>query len=230
MPRPRDRVVGVAVATLASVALLVTAVIVESPPIDLAFANDPAAQADLVALIGASEQARYLVEFSTTRTLPDGSSRAEPVTEAQVPPRRVVVGASTATIDIGADRTRCTMTDEGAQCLPEPRDPDALTSAQVYDAALVRGIYAVRPAPARRIAGEPARCFELVAVAGVLPDLGLVAERCFAADGIPLADRVATSSVDDRRVARSVRRDVDADDLAALLDRFGAVSEEAAAS
>ena len=221
MPGPRDRVVGVAAAVLTSVALVVTAVVVESPPRpDGLFANDRAAQRDLVRLLGAAERAHYLVEFTTTRSLPSGEVRAEPVVEAQIPPRRIVAGAATATIDIGASRVRCTVTDVGTQCLPEHRATQALSAAQVYDTALDEGVYAVRRAPGRTVAGERAHCFVLVAVTGVLPDLGLVAERCLAADGVPLADRVATGTVDDERTALFVRRDIDRDDLAALLDRF----------
>lgn len=203
-------------------ALAVTALVVDSPPApERLFANDPQAQRDLVRLLVAGERARYLVEFTTTRSLPDGESRAEPVVEAQIPPRRVVAGASTATIDFGSARTRCTVTDVGAQCLPESSAPDtALATSRVYDAALTAGVYAVRRAPSRTVAGETAACFELVALTGVLPHLGLVAERCLAHDGVPLADRAATASVDDQRTAVFVRRDVDRDDLAALLDRF----------
>lgn len=224
MLRTRDRLVAVVAAAVGAAALLLTAAFVESPstPAEL-FANDPAAQRDLLALVAAGERAAYLVEYTSARVLAAGESRAERMVEARLPPRRVVVASTTAVVDIGDDRTRCTATDVGAQCLPEER-PSTLAASEVYRTALDEGIYAVRETGGRNIAGEEARCFELAAVRGLLPDLGLIGERCFAADGIPLATRVADALVDDRRTALVVRRDVAVEDLTALLDRFAAGS------
>jgi hypothetical protein len=215
-------VVGATVALAGSVLLLVVAGVVQSPaPHGTPFVSDPGAERDLVALVRAGDRARYLVEFTSTRVVAGGATRTETVTEGQVPPRRVVAGASSATVDLDDRRVRCTATDVGVECLPEDTDPDGLPAWRVYETAFAEGLYAARRLGSRAIAGEAAQCFELVAVDGVLPALGLVGERCLAADGVPLAARVATSTLDDRRVAVSVRRDVDADDLAALLDRLG---------
>jgi hypothetical protein len=220
VPRTRDRSIGAAVGVLAAAALLAAAGAARAPLPDRVFETDPRALAALTALLDARDRGSWLVDFAFDRELASGATRHDTITQAQVPPTRVLVTAATATVDLGDRRVVCTTTDDGASCRETERDAGALPVARVYEEAVTRGVYALRAAPDRRVGGERARCFEMIAITGTIDGFGLASVHCFALDGVPLWSRVALASVVDTREARVVSRSVDRAQLARLLDPF----------
>jgi hypothetical protein len=184
------------------------------------FETDPRALDAFTALLDARDRGSWLVDFAFDRELAGGAHRRESITEAQVPPTRVLVSATTATVDLGSRRVVCTATDGAASCRRDTGTAGALPASSVYREAVTRGVYALRSGPDRRVASEEARCFELVAVTGAIDGLGLAAVHCFAADGVPLWTRVAHAGSIDTREARVVTRSVSRRALAELLDPF----------
>jgi hypothetical protein len=205
---------------LCAAALLGVAAAAQAPLPDRVFETDPRALEELTALLEARDRSSWLVDFAFDRELANGRRRHDTITQAQVPPTRVLVTATTATVDLGNRRLACTTTDDVPGCRETTEPSDAIPAASVLREVVTRGVYVLRGAPDRRVGGEPARCFELLARTGTIDGFGLGSVHCFAHDGVPLWSRVVLASVVDTREARVVLRSVDRAQLARLLDPF----------
>jgi type II secretory pathway pseudopilin PulG len=193
-----------------------------SHPSDSASAR--AAQADraqLLALAARGERATWLVTFSFARQLASGATLRQDLTEANRPPVHVNAGSDAVTVDFGDHVTSCTTTSKGPRCIDEKSSPSLAPSA-VFRVVTRIGAYRVEREADTTIAGEPARCFRLVAIAAThtVPSLGTSSEQCYATDGVPLRSSVTTGTSTDTRTATHVTRDVTNARLDALLQQL----------
>jgi hypothetical protein len=187
--------------------------------------SDPHAAAELVALARAQERGSWLVDFRFRRALHAGGSFDQRVTEANRPPVHVTSSGSAVTVDFGDRVSSCTDTADGPRCIDQRDDPSLATSV-VYRDVLRLGAYTVARTDDRTVAGEHAQCYALVAKGRPLPPLGDRSEQCYAADGVPLRSEVTRARANDTREALSVRRDIPASALKALLDRLDREQDE----
>jgi hypothetical protein len=96
------------------------------------------------------------------------------------------------------------------------------TLARLTDATT--GTYALRDAPARRIAGLPARCFRMDwNTRSAVQPYGTRAVLCYSDDGIPLALDIDRGNGGDATTARDVRREVTEAQLDALVAPYRGV-------
>lgn len=215
-----DRRVAAAGFLAAAAALAVTTALADPrpPPDGGTVRHDPAALAELTALLDAGDRGSWVVEYDYRRVLADGRATGARVTHARGDTVRITRDATSAEVVAGSARYHCTIVGEEVQCLAsDPSGEEPLSRAEVVRTVVDLGAYAVTRLPGGTYAGEPARCFRVVAVRGVLAALGAETVQCLAADGVPLRTRVAGAVRTDEWVAVAVERDPPPERYTALL-------------
>jgi hypothetical protein len=114
----------------------------------------------------------------------------------------------------------CTTTGTGRPRCIDHKEGKTLASSEVYREVTRLGAYGVERRADRTVAGERARCFELVALGRAWPQLGAQSEECYASDGVPLRSELRRDGVVDVREAVRVRRRVTPATLRDLLARL----------
>jgi hypothetical protein len=203
-----DRRTAVFAFLVAAIVVLATAGIARSiaPAGEL---PDPYAANDLVALMAAGERGSWSVNYDFTRTLADGRVLNESMQEARNPSLHLLLSGTSMTVDTPKRSYDCNLVEGRWPCTGSTAGA-VLPPSEVLRVALAHGWYVVTRAPGSVIAGEQAECFRVLATGdGQLPDIGTETDRCLAADGVALSERVVHSTGDvDARVARSVLRGV----------------------
>ena len=171
------------VAMLAAVVVLVVVTLAwPSSPAREPDARDPGAARDLVALMRAGENARWLARYDFTRTLANGRSLTQPLTEARAGSRHVLVSGSAMTIERGDRAEECNLVSGQSTCHTTTRT-GAVPASEVLRVAVDAGAYAVTRQPARTVAGVDAQCFRIRATSGgsPLPAIGTETEMALLA-------------------------------------------------
>jgi len=215
-----DRRTAVLTFLVAAVVVLSTAGIARSiaPAGEL---PDPHAASDLVALMRAGERGSWSVNYDFTRTLADGRVLNESMQEARDPSLHVLLSGTSMTVDTSSRSYDCNLVEGRWPCTGSTTGA-VLPPSEVLRVALAHGWYDVTRAPNTVIAGERAECFRVLTTGdGQLPDIGAETDRCLAADGVALSERIVHSTGDvDERVARSVIRGVSTGTIETLAHGF----------
>lgn len=221
-PQALDRRLAGGVFALAGIALLGTVGFASAPtPTRPLPAPDPVAARELVALMRAGERESWLVTSAFTRTLANGRKMSQTTREARNAKLHVLLAGPSMTIESPHRSYDCTLVGDRAGC-SQGDSARTLPESEVLRVAVNAGAYGVTRLPGATIAGEPARCFRVLATGnGGLPDLGVETDLCLATDGISLRERVVhPTAVVDQREALSVERDVSTSDIEALARTF----------
>jgi hypothetical protein len=185
--------------------------------------HDPIAARELVTLMRAGEQQRYVARYVVTRERADGAQLPTAVLEAHSPAVQLTRQGDTLRIELTDTRYDCERIEDEPQCFAKPGGLGLAPSA-VLEAAIAAAPYDVLRRGTATIAGEKAACFTVTANVPTrqLPEIGRRATYCLAADGIPLREeRVGTAT--ERREAQSVVRSFDRAALAPVLAGFETV-------
>jgi len=193
----------------------------EPTPARVLPAPDPGAAREVVALMRAGERRSWLVTSVFTRTLANGRRMRQTTREARNAQLHVLLAGPAMTIESPHRSYDCTLVGDRAGC-SQADSARTLPDSEVLRVAVNAGAYGVTRLPGATIAGEPARCFRVLATGhGGLPDLGVETDLCLAADGISLRRRVVRpTAVVDEREAVSVERGVTTNEIEALARRF----------
>jgi hypothetical protein len=177
--------------------------------------------------IDAWEQSRrgtWRVEFDYQRRLGNRGRLDLQISELNRPPHHLVAGRGGLNGRVDGREVVCDAVDGEEVCAPTGElvsfeEDLAAQLAELRDALRPPAKwYAVEEGDARRVAGEPARCFVLRRIVTVpSPPYGERAEYCFASDGVPLLNRVERRQGTDQRVATEIRRTVTEADIDRLL-------------
>ena len=219
-PQAFDRRLAAGLFSLSAIGVLLTAGLTTSPALPIA-RPDPRAARELVALMRAGEGKSWLITYDFTRTLADGRRLRQVMQDGRSPKLHVLTAGSAMTIETPTRTYSCTLVGAGSACHEETTGP-TLPESEVLRVAIAAGAYGVTRQPKATIAGEPARCFRVLATGrGGLPDVGVETDMCLAPDGITLRDRVVRATGDvDERTALDVRRDVSTADVEQLARGF----------
>ena len=215
-----DRRVAVGGLVLAAIALVSTAASARAP-LPAVLVRDPAAARDLVALMRAGEQGRWIVRYDFARTLADGRVLRQRASEGRSSSWHVVITATAMTLERGARSYVCDLVGNQSEC-KKASSAAALPESEVVRVAVAAGAYNVVRRPDATIAGLPARCFRMRATGqGSLPDFGVETDRCLTESGIPLRLIVVRPPGNvDEQVATSVRPGASAALVQALAASF----------
>jgi hypothetical protein len=225
-----DRRVALVAFALAGVAIIVTIAVAQGPePSTSSTPSDPVVRAELLDLARNQARVSWLAEYTEVRRLDSGRELPRAVTEANRPPLHVTSAGGTVTADLGDEVISCTTVDDEPepQCLRRA-DEDEVPLAEVYATLTRLGIYRVERADDRTVAGEPTRCYRLVAAKGTTPQFGHRTESCWADDGVPLYSQLVRGGFTDTRAAQRVERDVGPDVVDRLLAQLEAESSATA--
>lgn len=219
-PQAFDRRLAAGLFSLAAIGVLLTAGLASTPALPLP-APDPGAAHELVALMRAGEGRSWLITSDFTRTLRNGRRLRQTMQEGRSPKLHVLTAGSAMTIETPTRTYSCTLVDTGSAC-HETTTGRTLPESEVLRIAIAAGAYGVTRQAGATIAGEPARCFRVLATGhGGLPAVGVETDVCLAPDGVTLRDRVVRATGDvDERTARAVRRDVSPADVEQLARGF----------
>jgi hypothetical protein len=179
--------------------------------------TDARARRTLLSLLERGGRATWWVDSAFVRAV-GGRTLDGALTEVNRPPDHLVVGLGGLHGTLGGRVLSCTPATGGPLCsgAPVPQGTDTAAYATLTDPDT--GPYALRPAPARRIAGISARCYRLDGNGrGAVQPLGTRATACFSDDGIPLALDVERTGGRDTTTARAVRHSFTDADVQALL-------------
>jgi hypothetical protein len=210
--------------SLAAVAVIAAVSVARAPePARGDKTRDAAAARDLIALMRAGENARWLARYDFTRTLANGRTLTQPLTEARTPTRHVLVGGSAMTVERGDRIDECSLVGARSSCHTSLRT-GVVPASEVLRVAIDAGAYDVSRAPSATIGGVEGECFQVLGTGkGLLVDIGTETEACFSAAGVPLRQRVERATGDiDARVARRVQEGVDTRTVDRLERSFGA--------
>ena len=188
--------------------------------------HDPAAAAQLIALLHRGAENDWLAEFETVRTLPNGEQSPRVTKEGQRDGARVVQEPATVTTQRGTTNFVCQIVDIELQCLETETQP-VLPPSEVVQTLVDTGVYVVSALPAETIAGEETECFRVFGTLGFEPEFGLEREYCLAADGVPMRTRVVKPAATDEQRATRVQRDPSAADMEALVTELEQAAREA---
>lgn len=171
-----------------------------------------------------SRRATWSVEFDYQRRLGNRGRLDLQIVEVNRPPDHLVAGHGGLNGRVEGREVVCDAVDGQEVCAPTgtaaPFEEElAAQLSELRDALQPPAKwYAVEEGDARRVAGEPARCFVLRRIATVpSPPYGDRAEYCFATDGAPLLTRIERRQGTDTRVATEIRRTVTEADINQLL-------------
>jgi hypothetical protein len=184
--------------------------------------RDPVAARDLIALMRVGEGGSWLARYDFTRTLANGRSLRQPMSEARNASIHVLISGSAMTVERGNREFDCNLLGERVAC-HESATGRVLPASTVLRVAVSVGAYDVSRGPSATIAGQPAQCFRILGTGrGQLDDIGTETDMCFSASGVPLSQRVVhpTGAIDER-VARSVEEPATTRTIEALRRSFG---------
>jgi len=198
--------------------LLATVVGDVAPP--LAARRDPAAAADLVALMQRGERATFVADYVFTRSHGPGPVFSSDYSEARDRRFHVTRSGSSLDIDSATRHYDCELVDDQPSCSTSPL-VKTVPASEVLRIAVALGAYDVVSTGDRDINGEATRCFQVRAhdQDHALTGLGFETDTCYTPDGIRADTRVRTDVVE-RWVARRIVRSVNAATIAPVLSGF----------